>query len=223
MSESPMAPDSSSTPEREQPRVGIRHLLVWTACVAVYFCLTRPAHDAFQGPDAPFPLFWLLHGVGAGTALGGLLLWAARRRQGLPFPSQPGEWILILHGLVTVVRITGAVLLAFVAPLATATNCYAITLSLADWIAIALYLIAATRVKTRRWRIGLIALAVINLVGWNPFDALLSIAVLAAVVLPDVRQGVRWRWTHWLGVAIESWTCTTILILAVWRVLFLNY
>lgn len=216
-------PDSSAAPEPDQPRLGIRHLFVWTACVAVYFSLTRPVYDAFQGPDGDFPLLWLLQGVGAGSALGGLLLWAARRPRGLPFPSQPGEWILILHGVVTAVRTTGYLPFVLFDSQAIAGTCYAAAWHLAYTITIALYLIAATRVKTRRWRVGLIALAAINLVRWSPFDALLSIAVLLTVVFLDVRHDIHWRWTHWLGVAIELWISTTTLIYAVLQVLFLNY
>ena len=70
---SPFAPDYHLS-EPADPRLGIVHLLVATACVAIYLGLEQ-------------------------TARGGLLLWVARRLRGMPFPRHPGEYMLVVEGI----------------------------------------------------------------------------------------------------------------------------
>jgi hypothetical protein len=87
------------------PRLGLIHLLVWTACVAVCLGLQRVLVQIAWGPaytleDAPLKIATAaLRSIGYGAALAGLLLWVARRRRGLRFPKHPGEYLLVVLGL----------------------------------------------------------------------------------------------------------------------------
>jgi hypothetical protein len=46
--------------------------------------------------------------------------------------------------------------------------------------------------------------------GVEPWSILLAI-VLAFIVGADHRQGLRYPWTHWLGVAIQMWSGLIVL------------
>ena len=72
-----------------EPRLGILHLLGATTCVAVYLGLAQTAQlitadlaDRADG-NVVYEGSAVLHGLGSGIALGGLLLWMARRRRGV--------------------------------------------------------------------------------------------------------------------------------------------
>jgi len=181
--------------------------MVWTACVAVYFSFTRGvyAHDS-MGEQAGVEVFWLFYGLGSGTALGGLLLWVARRHRGLPFPSQPGEWIWVIRGTAAAIPLPGFLLVTLAGPENMGAMGWFMGFQFLTFvIAIVLSVIAAVRVKARRWRVCLIVLAVASLPCCFPLSRPLTVPVLLIVVLQDVRRGVRRRWTHWLGVAVEFW------------------
>lgn len=76
----PSPPGSPFACEPEQPRLGIIHLMVWTAFAAVYFSLISTVRRAFDSPeDAVDIAIWVAYGVGASAALAGLPLAAVRR------------------------------------------------------------------------------------------------------------------------------------------------
>lgn len=209
----PASPGSLVSPEPDQPRLRILHLMAWTASVAVFFSASRPFYTLLHmESEANVELLWLLHGVGSGTALGGLFLCISRRHRGLPFPSQPGEWILVSYGAAAAAQVPGMLLIAVVGwgknPLIAhiLSPSLLVTLFLAYTIPAVLCLIAVDHVKTYRWRAYLVILASSNLLACSsPHMRLLSSPILAVIVLQDVRRGIRRRWTHWLGIAIEFW------------------
>ena len=238
------SPGSPSRPEPEQPRLGIMHLLVWTACVAVYFSVVR----ALVPPDwAPRlePSLILAVGaeIGRATALGGLLIWVARRYRRLPFPEQPGETFLVLLGI-DAARIVLSLPIGYGVELgAIPWWAQALFSSLAVLLICVLYLIAAVRTKTLRWRVYFItvlaASAIVVLLPLSlmlaesllgptftagrrliPFlpdlPRLLPGAVLLFVAVKDARQGLRYRWTHWLGTGIGLWNGLLGILSAAW-------
>ncbi|HUT88971.1 MAG TPA: hypothetical protein VMY37_05725 [Thermoguttaceae bacterium] len=226
-------PDSPSRPEPEQPRLGISHLLVWTACVAAYFSVAR----AFSSPDwVPRLELSLVLAVGLtmgrATALGGLLLWVARRYRHLPFPGQPGETLLVLLGIYAA-QVLLQYPIHYGAELGTIPRwAPGLFSDLAVLLIAVLYLIAAVRTKILRWRVYFItvlvagAIMVLLLLSLPLAESLLGPtftagrrllpfvpdlprvlpgAVLLFVAVKDARQGRRYRWTHWLGIGIGLW------------------
>jgi hypothetical protein len=99
---SPHPADPSTGPD--EPRLGILHLLAWTACVAVYLGVQRIAGQRLDDPTGPFggtynAVIATLGSIACGAALGGLILWGTRRWRGLAFPKHPGEYLLVVTGL----------------------------------------------------------------------------------------------------------------------------
>ncbi len=105
--DSPDAQPLSDAVGIEPPRLGISHLMVLTACVAVYLGIARGLFGRYAQPDWEQSLgtfqaiLWGLHGIGAGAGLAGLILFVARRRRGWPFPVHPGEYLLVMIGVST--------------------------------------------------------------------------------------------------------------------------
>ena len=226
-------PGSPFRPEPEQPRLGIIHLLVWTACVAGYFGVIRglapPAWSPRLGPSLGI---WVGVAMGRATGLGGLLLFAARRYRRLPFPRQPGETLLVLLGVGAAGHLLdypiryGAVYLGTIPRWVPD-----LSFLLAVVLAAVLYLIAAVRTKILRWRVYFVTVFVagalmVLLLLLRPLEESLLVppfilrrlipfvwhwaplvpgAVLVFVAVKDARQGLRYRWTHWLGIGIGLW------------------
>jgi hypothetical protein len=167
-------PINVESPENElppQPRLQIIHLLLWTAGTAVVLATWR---EHFAGSDSRSAaqvlamVGFLLQAPLAGAAVASLGVWAYRARKGRRFPVQPGEWMLVVHGVTalawavvlmltrilfeTPIRLDGATTLTFFWLLA-ASCVYLICVFL---IEAGLYLTAAIRVRTApAWRLFL--------------------------------------------------------------------
>ena len=254
---------SPFSPEPEQPRLGIIHFMVWTACAAVYFSIVRTAQLGFaeKVPVDGLMFAWLGQGVGAGAALGGLVLFAARRYRGPRFPTQPGETLLVLLGVGVViefVRYLASFLM--VAALTADPNSapmpfrfdgssqsllltvVAIVQGALSVFLFVLYIIAVVRTKILRWRLYFLTVIITpvlyflaapaaGLLGrpsvwlvllFSGVTHLILTAVLLAVVSADAYQKLRYRWTHWLGVAVALWGGVFALIILVWTILSLD-
>lgn len=225
---------------RAPPRLGIVHLLVWTACVALYLGLTRMmtemivAHTADYSP-APATLRGTLagtfNGIGSGTALGGLLLFASRPSRGFRFPSHPGEYLWVLLGLGVAIRLVGMslttvwyILAGGGTALTTWVSWPFLLLSLVLHVAIWIWVLV--RVKKRRWRVYFAILIASNVLYFAPVALLARLApalvpalgsivhivlrlavdtVLVVVLLKDLADAERYPWTHWLGAVTRLW------------------
>lgn len=239
--QSPLAPDcppqSSAQPidpsgEPEQPRLGILHLLVWPACVAVYLGILGLVFPT--DASGRMPVHWVLNAIGSGAALGGLLLWVARRLRGWRFPRYPGEYLLAALGLCALLfglwyPLSGMLVRrgANVFP----SNAVNIALTVVLLGRVAVFVWAGVRVKVRRWRWLLLAIAVESAlpaamlwVGplayfrplWLGYEVAQAAIVVWLVALSgtDHLRGFRYPWTHWLGVAVPLWQGA--LVLATW-------
>lgn len=211
-------------PEPEQPRLGIAHLLAWTACVAVYFSITRTLYgaDPAGGPVAPV-LIWFLEGLGSGTALGGLPLLVVRRRRGLSFPGQPGETLWVLLGLGAAIGLAVSLLVSGAAALGggrvdlPSMLYYRPFSPVTSLVLGGVYLIVAGHLGVRRWRVYFVAAAAGNLFSCcMPGFRFFSSVVLAVVALKDASEQVGYRWTHWLGVGLDLWFGATSLVWFGW-------
>ena len=85
------------------PRLGIIDLLIWMAGVAVVLAMYRGLTDWSEFEPSELDDIRRRHlilGLAYGIAVGGLGMLAWRRfARGLPFPSQPGHWLLALLAL----------------------------------------------------------------------------------------------------------------------------
>ena len=235
--------DVPPSTEPEQPRLGIIHLMGWTACVAVQFSVGKTF--PFVQTDSVLqlePSLILAVGaeIGRGTALGGLLLLVVRRYRRLPFPSQPGEWLLVLLGIRTVTAILQRGLLFYMAPNDTmswqAFSGFGVLISL---LMAVLYVLAAVKTRILRWRVYFVAALVagvmtvilpflVSLVGAMPPNTPKGLAalhqspwlalsvLLLYVAVKDAGGDVPFRWPHWLGVGIALWNA---ILLVAWIVL----
>lgn len=231
----PPVPDSDGP---EEPRLGILHFMVWTACVAAYLGLARvltfPPSDRIP---VPFMAAWAMHATGAGAALGGLGLLAARRWRGLPFPVHPGEYLLVVLGFGSVLGLAARATLRLALAREEAeffNSGYFLLWHLVDFafpfVYALIFLWPLVRVKIPRWRwfFGtLIAGHFIRQLMFCGGPTLGNVAskvlfcgvvlLLVTVVLWDHFQGKRYPWTHWAGVFVSLWFDGLAIGWSVWR------
>ena len=234
--QSPFAPQDFTlaqppTPERpEPPPLGILHLMVLTACVAICLAVNRPLAVPYRTESlrpAAGPLgvaAGSLYSIGGGAALAGLLL-LTRRRRGLPFPEHPGEYLLVMTGVAsTLDMISRAVFLRFFeAPTLWLYNLSSLAILGINCL---VFLWAFVCVNTWRWRLFFLAIPAAKgvtvpvaylLSRWLPpgtawlwrienlLPHLLVAAALVVVVLSDLFQRKSYPWTHWFGVGTRLW------------------
>jgi len=199
-------------------------LLVGTACVAIYSGWVRAMRAATgEETSAGVDGIWALYNVGAGSAVGGLLLWAVRRSRGMRFPRHPGEYLLIVLGISAVLSLGMHVLITVAnspsfpghVPIYPLWQLMQFPFYM---ISALVRLLAAKSVGAPRWRrffllgagIQVLGLFLTCAGGFGLFagDHALYVligAVLAVVVIRDHVQGLRYSWTHWLGVGLQVW------------------
>ena len=223
--------------------------MVWTACTAVYFSLLSTIRRAFDSPqDAVDIAIWVAYGVGASAALAGLPLAAVRRWRGLPYPGQPGETLLLLLGAGAVMGMLQQLLMLLV--LVEEWSDLGLSHSLHTGGACCgmlflgvLYLIAAVKTKVFRWRLFFVATMVavvfayslpvimarlFVIMRWYPVFScgphILLAALLVGVAAKDFREHVitrtQYRWTHWLGIAVQLWSGAVLTVYMIWSILF---
>jgi hypothetical protein len=217
--------------------LGIRHLLLWTACSAVLLSVSLALNrivEQRQGVSLEVETF--IGCVGAitdGPAVAGFLIWLACLRRGVRFPIQPGEWLLVLGGTsALMILLTMAVWCRL--PLEQANQ----ILSIPAGLMAGGYLIAAIWPPMPKWwRFALLAMAglwgvefvqnlilseffdnplapLFDLIGPLYFVALIvSIAIVIACVSIDRARHLQRGWMHWTGVA----SCIAMLLLAIGR------
>lgn len=183
----------------DPPRLGIVHLLVWTACVAVVLGLNRLIlrDRPIEGTEG---IWLLLVGISGGTALGGLVLYYARRYRGLPFPVAPGDYLLVVHGIDFGLRLAVFPLfwmspfrdvpsLPFIFWSGLGATCFSRVLML--W--------PAKRVKEPHWHRCFWTM----FVGIFLFFGLIVLFVLLVALIEDYSKKRTYPWTHWVGIALE--------------------
>jgi hypothetical protein len=226
---SPFAPGYEPA---EAPRLGIVHLLAATACVAFYLGLMQsaerltqmlaefrryPSDDSLLGRISQAST--LFYGLGAGIALGGLPLWVARRVRGMRFPRHPGEYILVVVGIAGLLNLGEQFVFVFVSSLLFGGGLnYSWFVGIIFVLSLAvalLWFVAARRVAIRAWRryfylcAGATLLA--DFASCGSFRsgryvvAMLTDAILVWMVVREHRRGLRYPWSHWVGVGVKLW------------------
>lgn len=207
-----------------EPRLGIIHLLVWTACVAFLLGINQsfPSSLPQAGSAARLAMGMGFQSLGNGAALAGLLLWGWRRYGGRAFPRFPGEYFLVILGVISALSIPSTVIEWFLAASTDSAGEWAWIAALMGWgcayglVAAIAYLVAAVHMKARRRRavfllclgIGILRWSAILLthgtVAWHALGFIAD-AIVGTALWLDWRDRLRYPWPHWLGIAVLFW------------------
>lgn len=235
---SPFEPGSVPQPAAAEDvvgsRLGISHLMVATACVAVYLGFSGLTMTRYWEENTPaHTFFWTTEGISGGIALAGLVLWAARRRRNVPFPVLPGEYLWACLGLNALfgLSIHTMLMCLFAAQesehvISSFATLFGGLQYLRSFLAGLVFLWATLGVERGRWRLLFLAGLSVHaaamltccegfyaggMLRWYTEVAMTAVAdlVLVALVLLDRPL---WRirpWTHWAGVGVTFWAGAT--------------
>lgn len=213
-------------PPTARPRLGIIHLLLWMACVAMSFAFRNTYAGLYGSPQRGADMFDVVFGIGAGTAMAGAVLFAAWRLRGIAFPIHPGEFLWVLYGLAEVLHwmhqglllcleIMGAISWAPTRPvivhilrpeLLWPVMCCWPVLCLKDrwwraWFALSLVtgIVAAYFLVAYFLRLPYV----------HPHVGLRLVTVMGGVfivaVMRDLLRHRKYPWTHWVGITVVVW------------------
>lgn len=247
--------DSAGPPPPPNPDrgpLGIRHLLVWTACTAAYLCVARLV---FPWEEADFTRkyvgFSAADSLGAGVGLAGLLLLISCRIRRIRFPVYPGETLLVILGIQILSQFPRMVQYGLWQaggrwidiPLA----CCMLLIGLLGLIAWVWTLVAMFRARSWPWRLLFLVLVLrpgirlfefasfvvipiaMSWATWKtivaPTARIVPVAIcLGFVATSELRRHPRLPWTHWAGILCGLWQTLVELawMVAIWTRAFSN-
>jgi hypothetical protein len=227
------APSSASVQDSE-PRLGIIHFMGWmaatAACLSTHQVVLRWLKGTGHAVSDPVSLsvHQVAGAIGAGLAVGFVVMMLVRRRRGFAFPSYPGEFLAILQGFLVI--LSYAALAALGAGVHETLGQWTITLvwGVPQCIVLTLFATWASRtLHLRRWRVFFVGFAVLTVLlfvleytytlpsflfsmslnpAWMECGIKIAMPVLLAVaLLGDRRNGADRPWTHWLGILLQAW------------------
>ena len=108
-----------------QPRLGIIHIMLWTAGVAIALSAYLATREIYQYNRDEYPFMQVLqvgHSLVSGAGLACLAVFLGRKWRGIPFPVHPGHWLLLMSGIISAIHlpVRGAILFALGTPLGIA-------------------------------------------------------------------------------------------------------
>jgi hypothetical protein len=221
-----------------KPRLSIMHLMIWTAMSGVmmgFYNLTeslqtdRPSKSITEWINSPINLaLRTVASMAGGANLCGVLLLIDRRRRGIRFPVEPGEWLLVWQGIGTIIGLTMYLALTTTRILVDEGYVWSTIYQLvSSMIVIAEYMFPWLLCKDNRdWRrffftatvlsflsmfmmLANIALPVV-LIPFNPMGPIRWVAVgvgmlmFACAIGGDIRRRTSRSWVHWVGVVTLS-------------------
>ena len=216
---------SGPQPELDVPRLGIRHLMLWTACCALYLGLYRVLFLVQDGSsdEVQDAVFAILFSLSAGASFAACALCVPWNWAGIRFPYEPGEWMLAVAGVSLVVGIAfWAGVHYFLEWFGWREFRYWIIGGMLATCWLHLVPLCLARV-TRRWRIVFALLLVrdvavvlahaasmLTFPDWSIEVEVggfaLAVVVIGVAAFADLRAEKRYRWTHWAGVFFSLWT-----------------
>ncbi len=243
--ESPFGAGSPFAEYYRPPRLGIIHLLAWTAATAVLLKYSlamdmlaeaggdsiRPSRDLFQEV-----LSFVGNTAVAAALVGACILLLAKIRR-LPGRFQPGHWLLLITALTSLLNLSvwGLYVAAQAAGFGdySSLHWFLMVYGLVWVIQAGMYFYAGRASRDcRRWKVCFAVMAFLSLVRglWYvgvflldsplssfsfPLGKLILGPVLLVVVIVDVRRGPRRDWLHGLGVAVIA---ISVLLWVAWWV-----
>ena len=191
------------------------HILVWVVCATAWLGLMQLLIP-LQGYGTACGLRELLECPAVGAALGGLLMWAKRRWQGIRFPVSPGEFLIILFGTVFTARTVELLLIGVypwgVIPFAVLTRlamvgiCVLAVCRSTDWVWKGFFVLQVVTslcflaVYFPKWTAAHVCVRMLPTCLW------ISLILLIVALLCGFYRHRRFPWTHWLGVGILVWS-----------------
>lgn len=224
---SPFAPRSPFAEHYRPPRLGIIHLLAWTAATAVLlkFSMAMEMIGSTGGSTAPVSAFQqvlgLIYSMTHAAGLVGTAMLLLAKVRGLPGRFQPGHW-LVLVTTVTWLVFRLIWLLSLLAMRAgfsdhfdTSWNLVLVGLTAVLSGGVYFYLTLASKDGTR-WKTCFGVLAVVDaiwgfsylgfflfelswLLSFFPLGWLIVGLTILVIVIVDLRRAPRREWLHWLG------------------------
>jgi hypothetical protein len=221
--------ESSAIADADGDRLGIKHLLIWTALCGLCLASNRwldPTGDGFGG-DQRVRVSAVLRCLSEGATLGFPLAWWANRRNGRSFPRHPGDWLWLLAFLDLVVWLGVFVTSYVVGPRIRddGLDLLVITIQVRACMALLIDIVGIMCVRRPlRWcaymwlRLlpsTLWAVVIVG-IGWWGMEYAWSVAFVDGLsyALPvialflglwDWRVKAHFTWTHWVGVGIIVW------------------
>jgi hypothetical protein len=210
------------------PKLRIWHLLLWMAGIGLMLAAQRWL--TLEGPDEP-PT-WIARAAQIiaaaieGAALAGLLGGAIERLGGKVFPTQPGEWLLVVCGTGTACDLAAKLVIRVAIPHIEPVHAAAVTFLPAALITTGIHIRAFQKCWNRlEWgplfstlafvqacqMLGVLTLAaggtiwyyVIPMVGvLAAVGAGYAVVIYPQAVLHDLLQRVRCGAQHWVGVVV---------------------
>jgi hypothetical protein len=197
------------------PRLSILHLMVWTGISAAMMALLQLPSEAANRLSSFESAYRIGMAIYGGVVVSGLVLWIAWRRRGIPFPTEPGEWLLVVQGAIMLVAIA-AIYVANQDPAAMLVLAIGVFLTIAG---IGVVPVSYYRQSTL-WRVffGALALAyalplvslaiaftgvfiLVAVLGFAFLGITGLVAVLFVVALiSDLSHRTVRGWPHWAGV-----------------------
>ena len=225
--ESPFAPRCPFAEYYRPPRLGIIHLLAWTAATAVLlkFSMAMDMIGSTGGSTAPVSAFQqvlgLIYSMTHAAELVGTAVLLLAKSRGLPGRFQPGHW-LVLVATVTWL-LFGLILFLWLLAVRAGFSDYSTTswfLVLGGLTAVLcggvyFYLTLASK-DGRRWKtcFGVLAVAELMrglsclgsslfgmswLLDFFVLGCLIVTPTILVIVVVDLRRGPRRDWLHWVG------------------------
>lgn len=237
--------ESPDQPTR--PRLGIGHIMLWTAGSAVILGIYRAGAD-ISGMLSDW--FWYLkmtvNSITYGAAVSAVVLFIYwRLTSGPTFPVQPGHWLLLIPGALGIANFVAYTSLSLVSDWSTGLPADLMTVAQLVFPRIAggvLCVVAAVRlIDVRCWRLYFWSKAIVELLqatmyvhifGLIEFPSVLSfvhpiavalgsivlfIWLIVAIVL-DWRRRTQRDWLHWTGIAVAFSEPILFLIQLAWLV-----
>ncbi len=226
----------------EQPRPGIIHMMLWTAGTAIALTIDRMAQDLVPEKSSPFdsiqPGISATWAVVIGPAIAAWAILVRRRIRGIRFPTEAGEWLLLVSG-------ADFVFSQFCAITGRLTEDTEAMQS--EWLllwfgvahlfpAIAYVIAALYNRQPRSWMVCFSLIATVRFLMCLPLFAIsfgvlwpyltfgsfsflcLPLVVLVTIAV-DIRRRRRYGWLHWVGVVTYLCRTSTLIGLMFWLLL----
>jgi hypothetical protein len=207
-------------------RLSVIHLLSWTTVVAVLIAITGRLSQS-QPQQGGLEIFRNIFSCALwGIAICSLFLIFTRRWRGLPFPVEPGEWILVTSGFSDLIHLAAWAVWNSLSRHTYYANLW--PFQIGQWLMLLPDLWAIHCVQPRRWKgffwasllLGLTWALVMQaqLFGaYSQFQFASAALIILTVSLPwrtDRREGIDRGWLHRVGLAFAYLSALNAIIFA---------